>query len=88
MQGLASRGPRNAMEWQPAGAGLSGYPPARLGVAALDLVQGVGVNPSTHPCFTSTFRLGVKDDWVTPFAPGPLEGGAGLGPCPHLQLVA
>lgn len=44
--------------------------------------------PFIHPCFTSTFRLGVKDDWVAPLAPGPLEGGARVGPCPHLQLVA
>ena len=44
--------------------------------------------PFIHPCFTSTFRLGVKDDWVAPLAPGPLEGGARVGPRPHLQLVA
>lgn len=40
------------------------------------------------PRSTPTFWLGVKDDRVTPVTPGPLVGGAGLGPRPHLQLVA
>lgn len=29
----------------------------------------------------------MKDDWVTPLAPGPLEEGARLGSCPYLQLI-
>lgn len=40
------------------------------------------------PRSTPTFWLGVKDDRVTPVTPRPLVGGAGLGPRPHLQLVA
>ena len=44
--------------------------------------------PNALPGATPTFRLGVKDDWVTPLTPGPLEGRASLGPCTHLQLIA
>lgn len=52
------------------------------------VVHRVRRSSKRPPGVTPTFRLGVKGDGVTPLAPGPLEVGAGLGPCAHLELVA
>lgn len=78
------------MEWQRRAQDSMGTLQPRLGVAALELQSGTrsGVYPSTHPCFTSTFRLGVrKDDWLTPFGSRCPGRWSRAGPCPHLQLV-